>query len=536
MRTSLSRRTRVPVVLFSAMVGLAILSQPSVGLRQARAAPPGPLGAPAQAVAQPDRPAAQPRHPAMQPAPTVGQSEEASTRPAVEEPLPPHYAQAAERIIEAALSSGEAWRKLEELCDDIGHRLTGSEGLERAIQWALETLARDGHENVRAEPVSAPKWVRGAESLEMLEPRPMPLAMLGLGGSVGTPPEGITAEVVAVRDLEHLTALGEQVRGKIVLFDHPMPTEDAARGAGYGSAAQYRVYGARWASQYGAVAALVRSATTRSLQTPHTGAMSYADAPERIPAACVTTEAAALITRLQHRGIPVRVRLKMEARSEGTVQTANVIAELCGRERPEQIVLIGGHLDSWDVGQGAHDDGGGCVTAMEALRILRALDLRPRRTIRVVLFTNEENGLAGGRTYARDHVAELSRHVAAIEADAGTFQPTGFAVDHRDPQTLSLVAGRLVRVLRLLEPLGATEVRTGHSGADISPMKPSGVVLLGQCVDMTHYFDVHHTHADTLDKVALEDLNRNVAAMAVVAYVLADLPDPLGLAADGPAD
>lgn len=451
------------------------------------------------------------------------------------EALRQRYGQAVDRIIQAALNNREAWRKLEELCDDIGHRLTGSEGLERAIEWAVQTLRREGHENVRTEPVTATKWVRGAESLEMLEPRPMPLAMLGLGGSVGTPPEGITADVVAVRDLEHLTLLGEQVRGKIVLFDYPMSTQDEARGAGYGPAVQYRVYGARWASQHGAVAALVRSVTTRSLQTPHTGAMTYVDAPQRIPAACVTTETAAMITRLQQRGIPVRVRLKMEARTVGMVQSANVIAELSGSEWPEEIVLIGGHLDSWDVGQGAHDDGGGCVTAMEALRILRALELRPRRTIRVVLFTNEENGLAGGRTYAREHQAELGRHVAAIEADAGSFRPRGFAIDHQDATTLSRAAAQLRRVVELLEPLGTMEVREGHSAPDITPMKPSGVVLLGQSTDMTHYFDIHHTHADTLDKVSVEDLNRNVAAMTVLAYVLADMPARLGSSADGVA-
>jgi carboxypeptidase Q len=486
-----------------------------------------------QVLAAEGRPSTPPASaPAVRAAPATTRPAQAEQAGENGEGLRQRYGPAAERIIQAALSNSEAWRKLEELCDDIGHRLTGSEGLERAIEWAVRTLSRDGHENVRTEAVTAPKWVRGAESLEMLEPRPMPLAMLGLGGSVSTPPEGITAEVVAVRDLEHLTSLGEQVRGKIVLFDYPMSRQDEARGGGYGSAAQYRVYGARWASQHGAVAALVRSATTRSLQTPHTGAMSYADAPERIPAACVTTETAAMITRFQQRGISVRMRLKMEARSEGTVQSANVIAELCGSERPEEIVLIGGHLDSWDVGQGAHDDGGGCVTAMEALRILRVLELRPRRTIRLVLFTNEENGLAGGRTYAREHQAELARHVAAIEADAGTFQPTGFAIDHEDATIRSRAATQLRRVLELLEPLGAMEVREGHSAADISPMRASGVVLMGQCVDMTHYFDFHHTHADTLDKVAPEDLNRNVAALAVVAYVLADMPGRLGSSAE----
>jgi len=439
------------------------------------------------------------------------------------------YEAQAKRILDAALAGNDAYRKLEELCDDIGNRFSGSQNLDRAIVWAVETLRRDGHENVHSETVMVPKWVRGRESLELIEPQRQPVPMLGLGGSVGTPPEGITAPVVAVFDEQELERLGKQVRGKIVLFDHPMSSENEQHGAGYGSAVRFRGAGARLAAKYGAVAALVRSVTTRSLQSPHTGGMGYGDAEAKIPAAAISTEFAAKITRLQKRGIPVTVTLKMEAKlHDEPVESANVIAELRGRERPEEVVVVGGHIDSWDVGQGAHDDGAGCVTAMEALKVLRKLDLRPRRTIRVVLWTNEENGLAGGRTYAKDHEDELPRHVAAIEADSGGFRPLGFGITLADETAQKIATEQLREILTLLEPIGATAVQVGHGGADIGPLRPAGVPCLGLSVDMTHYFDVHHTHADTLDKVDPQDLSKDVAAMAVVAYVLADMPGRLG--------
>lgn len=434
------------------------------------------------------------------------------------------YAAVAKRIIDATLADNDAYAKLEKLCVDIGHRLSGSEGLERAIDWAVETLGRDGHENVRKQHVLVPRWVRGRESLEMVEPQRRPLGMLGLGGSVATPGGGVEAEVVVVSSREELDSLRSAVAGKIVLFNVPMVSDDPRSRPGYGPAVRYRVSGARWAAEYGAVAALVRSVTTRSLYTPHTGALNYGDATRRIPAAAITVEDAEWIARLTERGQRVVLRLSMEARLEtDSAPSANVIAELTGREKPHEIVVIGGHLDSWDVGQGAHDDGGGCVVAMEALTVLRKLGLRPRRTIRVVLFTNEENGLAGGRAYAREHAEELPHHVAAIEADSGVFAPLGYTVDHVDERLRELAVSQVAQVVRLLAPIGVTVARPGGGGADISPMKPAGVPLLGHQSDMTHYFDIHHTHADTIDKVDPQELTHNVAAMAVMAYVLADM-------------
>jgi len=438
------------------------------------------------------------------------------------------YRPAANRIINAVRAGNGAYDKLEQLCDGVGHRLSGSPQLDQAIDWAVQTMRADGHENVRKEHAMVPRWVRGRESLLMTEPRAMDLAMLGLGGSVGTPPEGLTAEVIVVRDEKELASLGRRVSGKIVLFNNIMPAYDPREGSGYGSAVKYRLAGAAFAARHGAVACLVRSVTATSLRSPHTGAMSYEHAERKVPAAAVATEDAAMIARMIARGQRVVVTLKMEARSEGEASSANVVAELRGRERSDEIVVISGHLDSWDVGQGAHDDGSGCVMAMEALTAIRRLGLTPRRTIRVVLWTNEENGVAGARQYVKDHAAELPLHAAAIEADSGGFRPTGFSFQFDDKRREAIAQRQLEEIASLLAPLGATQMRAGGSGADVGRMRPAGVPLLGLNVDGSRYFDYHHSQADTLDKVNPTDLTESTAAMAVMAYVLADMPGRLG--------
>lgn len=418
---------------------------------------------------------------------------------------------------------------LEVLCDHYAARLSGSEALEHAVLWASATFEADGHV-VREEKVRVPRWVRGAEGAEMTSPDRLELAMLGLGNSVGTPPGGIEAEVVVADDFDHLDRLGEAVRGKIVLFNRPMPPFDPSKGSGYGEAVVYRTKGASRAARLGAVAVLVRSVTARSLRTPHTGMLSYdADAP-RIPAAALATEDADRVAR-RAAVRPVRVRLRMEARFEGDADSANVIAEIRGRERPGEIVLLAAHLDSWDVGQGAQDDGGGCVAVMDAMRAIRASGLVPRRTIRAVLFTNEENGLRGALDYALRHEDELKDHVAAIEADSGTYAPLGVTTPAARDERQALVRSRLEDVLTLLAPIGATRVRDGGGGADIGPLAPAGVPQIGLDVEGSRYFDVHHTHADTLDKVDPKDLEDCTAVLAVLAYVLADAPERLA----GPA-
>ncbi len=438
------------------------------------------------------------------------------------------YREAAERIIRETLKENDAWNKMEQLCDGIGHRLSGSRGLEQAIDWAVAAMKQDGHENVRKQKVMVPHWVRGAESAALVEPYEYALGMLGLGGSVGTPPEGITAPVLVVADEKELDAAGEKAQGKIVLFNNPMPPYDPLKGSGYGTAVRFRHRGAQLAAAQGAVACLVRSVTARSLRTPHTGAMSYGDSEKKIPAAAITIEDAEMLARLQRRGVTPMVNLKMSARTLPDAESANVIGELRGREKPEEIVVIGGHIDAWDVGQGAHDDAGGCVISMEAINVLRRLNLIPRRTIRVVLWTNEENGLRGGKAYAAEHAAEMEHHVAAIESDGGVFRPTGFSLECSDKDREAIAAQQLHDIVNLLKVLGSMNVDIGGSGADISPMKPAGVVLIGHSTDGSHYFDHHHAPSDTLDKVDPTELSQNVAAMAVVAYVLADMEERVG--------
>jgi len=436
-------------------------------------------------------------------------------------PLPPpsvkidSYRAPAGRIIGAALTSDRAWTRLAHLTDHIGHRLSGSKGLERAIEWAIAEMKRDGLDNVRAEKVMVPHWVRGEESLEMITPLARNLSLLGLGNSVGTPPAGITAEAVVVRNFDELDALGERVRGKIVVYNAPFTN--------YGATVRYRSSGPSRAARYGAVAALVRSITPVSLQTPHTGGLTYDETQPKIPAAAITIEGAELLQRMNDRNDRPTLRLKMEAKFLPDAESANVVAELKGSERPDEIVLIGGHYDSWDVGQGAHDDGGGCIIAWEAVKLLKELRLKPRRTIRVVLYTNEENGLRGGNGYRDAHRAELPKHLLAIESDSGIYRPQGLGLAATaTPQARA----NLQEVLKLLAGIGADRVAASGGGADIGPIMREGVMGASLNVDGP-YFDIHHTHADTLDKIDPKNLALCVATMAVVAYTVADMPVPL---------
>jgi len=439
------------------------------------------------------------------------------------------YRETAARIIDAVMVDNDAYAKLETLCLDIGPRLSGSPGLERAVKWAADAMRADGQERVRLDKVMVPHWVRGRESAFMLKPHKRPMAMLGLGGSVGTPPGGVTAPAIVVGDEDQLEAMGDSVRGKIVVFNKAMPAYHPEHGNGYGTTVKYRVHGARLAAAHGAVAVLVRSVTANSLYTPHTGGMHYGDAERKIPAAAITLEDANEIARQTRRGREVVINLKMGAKNLPDAESANVIGELPGRTHPDEIVVIGGHLDAWDVGHGAHDDGGGCVIAMEAINVLRKLDLRPRRTIRVVLWTNEENGQRGGRAYARDHADELPNHVGAIESDSGVFAPRGLSVDCADEAKRAIAVKQLDEILSLFpESFGLMHAHPGGSGADIGPMKPAGFPLVGHRVAAERYFDLHHSPADTIDKVDPRELSQNVAVLAVAAYIVADMPNQLG--------
>ena len=427
---------------------------------------------------------------------------------------PADYQPEAQRLTQAATNSLFGFTRLATMCDTFGPRFTGSKNLESAIDWCLAEMKHDGFQNVRGEEVIVPRCVRGTESVELLSPRRRTLPMLGLGGSVGTPPGGITADVLVVTGFDDLKNRVAEAKGRIVLFNVPF-TE-------YRETVIVRTQGAIHAARAGALASLIRSVGPFSMQTPHTGGMSYADGVKKIPHAALSLEDANMLSRMAARGEPLRVRLKMEARTLADGTSRNVVAEIPGSEKPEEIVIVSGHIDSWDVGQGAMDDGGGCLAAWEAARLMLKLGLRSKRTVRVVLWTNEENGIRGAMSYAERHEAALARHTLAIESDSGVFQPTGFGF---------LGSGRGMEIIqgvgKLLDPIGSGNIAKGCRGADVLKLVRGGVPVMHLEVDRKKYFWFHHTDADTIDKLVPAEFNRCVAAMAVMAYVIADLPETL---------
>jgi carboxypeptidase Q len=421
----------------------------------------------------------------------------------------------ASRLIKAATEDDFAWRRLAELTDIHGARLSGSENLARAIEWAVRTLKADGLDNVHTERVMVPRWVRGRESAEIIDPTRSTVTVVGLGGSVGTSPAGLEAEVLVVTSFDDLRGKAVDARGRIVLFNVPF--------SGYSETVTYRTDGARAAAQHGAVAVLVRSIGPVGLRTTHTGSVQYMPGQTPVPAAAVSAEDANRIARLSARGRFVRMRLMMEARVEPDVESANVVAEIRGREKPDEIVLVGGHLDSWDVGAGASDDGVGCITTWEALRLMKKLGLRPRRTVRLVLWTNEENGLRGAAAYAEQHASEAVNHVLALEADSGVFTPAvlGFSGSAAARAVIS-------QVISLLGPLEFPEVTSGGGGADIGPIAQAGnVPTMAYLGDAARYFVIHHSAADTVERITPEEVSRAAAAIAVVSYAVAEMPERL---------
>jgi carboxypeptidase Q len=417
-------------------------------------------------------------------------------------------------LIDAATRSDFAWQRLACLCDTFGPRFSGTTNLEAAIDWILAEMKKDGLDNVRGEEVMVPHWVRGVESAAMLEPRPRQLPMLGLGGSVGTPAEGITAAVLVVKSFDDLRQRAVDAAGKIVVFDVPFVT--------YGQTVVIRSRGAVEAARAGAVASLIRSVTPFSIQSPHTGMMSYNPAVPKIPQAAITVEDAQMMERMQDRGQKIVIRLTMSATQLPDALSRNVVAEITGRETPEEIVVVSGHIDSWDVGQGAMDDGCGAICAWEALRLMRALGLRPRRTVRVVLWTNEENGLAGAHGYEKRHKSEMARHVLAIESDRGTFKPEGFSFVGGDAarRALKSLAAPLARI-------GADKILNQGGDADIGILQRDGVPTMALLDEAPKYFWYHHSDADTMDKLNPAELSSCSAAMAVMAWQVADAPRPL---------
>ena len=431
-------------------------------------------------------------------------------------------------IRDAALQDDYAYRQLSHLTENIGPRPSGSAQAEIAARYVADAL-RDLGLEVRLEPAKVPHWVRGIETAELVEysgqvsQASQKVVVTALGGSTATPPDGLTAPVVAVRNFEELSGLGRaKVEGKIVLFTYPFDEKKAEAGHAldaYAESVVYRASGARAAAELGAVASLVRSAGGADYRLPHTGW----SAPAGIPAGAVTAEDAELISHLAAQG-PVRMHLTLTPQSLGDTTGYNVVADLKGSEQPEKVVVVSGHLDSWDLGTGALDDGAGVVVAMETAEVLQHAHFRPKRTIRVIAWMDEENGGAGSRAYTDAHAKEFANHVAAIESDLGAAHPLGFDVK------MSRANLELLRpVQEVLAGFGANVLSPVEfsPGADLAGMAKSSVPTLGIMQDGRTYFNYHHTSADTLDKVDPQSLRENAAAMAVMAYALANMNHPL---------
>ena len=430
------------------------------------------------------------------------------------------FAQVPDELVQRELKTSQAYDALAHLTDSIGPRLSGSKGAAAAVAWTTARLRAWGF-SAANERVMVPHWVRGREEGNLVSHMNQKIVLTALGGSVATPANGITADVIEAGSFDELKSLGAKVKGKIVFFNNPMDMELVRTHRAfeaYSKAVAYRAAGPSRAAEYGAKAVVIRSVDSASLRSPHTGALRYDVKQPRIPAAAMSAEDAMLVHRLLDRGEQVRMHLVLTPRELPDVASSNVVAEIRGSEKPDEIVLIGAHLDSWDLGTGAIDDGAGVAMVMETMRLLREMNLHPKRTIRAVLFMNEENGLRGGRAYFDKHKTE--KHAGVIETDAGAAAPTGFTTTLKGDALSALEA----RTAALVAVNAHRFETTPETGADTQFLVEAGAPGFGLVPDPTHYFDYHHSPADTLDKVDRTELAQDTAAIAALAYVLADAP------------
>lgn len=427
------------------------------------------------------------------------------------------YSDVAQKIIERAMygeAQNRSYDRLAQFTDTVGNRISGSKNLDLAIKYMYNALVEDGLENVHLEHVKIPHWVRGEEELMMLSPRNQSMAILGLGSSVGTPVHGLEAEVLVVESFEELRRRASEAKGKIVVYNQPFVS--------YEKTVAYRANGASEAAKVGAVASLIRSITPFSINSPHTGWQWYQSGVAQIPTACITVEDAQMIARMVRRGQRILLRLRMGAQTLPDADSFNTVAEILGTEHPEQVVLLSGHLDSWDVGQGAMDDGGGVAISWEALSLLRDLGLRPKRTIRMVLWTAEEPGGVGASQYFERHKANISNFDLVMESDLGTFAPLGLQfTGSKQAQTI------MREVMKLLAPINTTALEEHGEGTDINMWMTAGVPGASLHTADEKYFWFHHTNGDTMTVQDPVEMNLCSALWAVVAYVVADLEDML---------
>ncbi|MFN5170937.1 MAG: M20/M25/M40 family metallo-hydrolase [Cyclobacteriaceae bacterium] len=424
------------------------------------------------------------------------------------------------QIFDEALRNGESYAMLDYLCNKVGSRLSGSPGAAAAVEWGRHVMQDYGFDNVYLQPVMVPHWVRGQkETGRIVNSRKMgsvEVNVCALGGSIGTGPAGISAPVVEVKSFDELKQLGEKnVKGKIVFFNRAMDPTKLNTFAAYGGAVDQRGSGASEAAKYGAVGALVRSMGSNLEDYPHTGGLRYAPNVAQIPALAISTRHAELLSKLLKDDNGLQFYMESHSEILPDAPSFNVIGEIRGSEYPEEIIVVSGHLDSWDLGQGAHDDGAGCVQAIEVLRLFKAMGYKPKRTIRAVLFMNEENGLRGGTEYAKQALAKKEKHLAAMESDRGGFTPRGFTMSMDEAKKNKIRGWK-----PLLEPYGLADFSQEGGGADIGPLAPQGVPLIGYLPDSQRYFNYHHTAEDTFDKVDKRELEMGAAAMAALVYLL----------------
>ncbi|MCK6616137.1 MAG: M20/M25/M40 family metallo-hydrolase [Cyclobacteriaceae bacterium] len=425
------------------------------------------------------------------------------------------------KIFDEALARGKSYEMLDYLCNTIGPRLSGSPGAAASVEWTRHIMQRYGFDSVWLQPVMVPHWVRGKKEIgRIVNSRKLGVQdvnVCALGNSIGTGPGGVLANVVEVKSWDELKALGEKnaLRGKIVFYNRPMDPKLLQMFSSYGGAVDQRASGASEAAKYGAVGAIVRSMGVNLEDYPHTGSLRYALNVPKIPAIAIATRHAELLSELLRDDKDLKFYMETHCEQLPDAPSFNVIGELKGSQYPDEIIVVGGHLDSWDLGQGAHDDGTGCVQSIEVLRIFTAMGYKPKRTIRAVMFMNEENGLRGGVEYAKQAELKKERHIAAMESDRGGFTPRGFTMPV-DPKAKE----KIISWKPLLEPYGLTDFNQEGGGADISPLAPQGVPLMGFLPDSQRYFNYHHTPEDTFDKVDKRELELGAASMAALIYLI----------------
>lgn len=421
---------------------------------------------------------------------------------------------------DTSLLEGQSYEWLDYLSNRIGSRLSGSLGAERAVAWTKSVLDSLGLDRVYLQPVKVPKWVRGSKEFARIETAPgvtFNVPITALGGSVATPSVGLKAAVVEVQGIEDLAALGrEKIEGKIVFYNRPMQANLISTFQAYSGCVDQRYDGAREASEYGAVGVIVRSMNLRLDDLPHTGSMSYGDQPvyKRVPAAAISTNAAEKLSYLLKLEPNLKFLFRQQCKTYPDVWSSNVIGEIKGSTFPNEIIVVGGHLDSWDLGDGAHDDGAGVVQSMEVLRLFKATGYKPKRTIRVVLFMNEENGLRGGNAYADSALQNDEEHIFALESDAGGFTPRGFSFTCTDEEFAQVESWK-----PLFKPYLIHYFEKGGSGADVRPLKNKYNVLAGLRPDSQRYFDHHHAENDTFDAVNKRELELGAATMTSLVYL-----------------